>query len=323
MKISIVRVLLTTAALFSLMACSPATTPTNETAAVGKVIFNTGIGPAVAPVSGTVATAPVVVLNDYYFEGWYDDQDHTVKTTFPVSVTTADKTLYAHWKAATSILVYALNDAQTGYAVTTNGHTGNTIDQIVIPDVHAGLPVTQIGLPSLGGVGYYNTITNLHVDIPANVTTLGPNAFYGLSMTELTIPATVTKVEDAALGNNAFVTIVFPDSITELPRFVLNGNNSLTSVTLPAHLTSIGEDAFQSCSALTSLTLPSTVTSIGDSAFYGTHMTTLTSLAVVPPTVDVTNGGMFGGGTLAANLVVPSGSEYAYGNAPGWNIFYP
>ena len=124
------------------------------------------------------------------------------------------------------------------------------------------------------------------------------HSFFCSSISELTIPNSVTAIGDSAFADCSDLTsLTIPDSVTTIganpfsgpklklnnrsPHFYLEGNVLFTadksqliaycstqaSYTIPNSVTSIGDGAFR-CSHLTSLTIPDTVTSIGDSAFY-------------------------------------------------------
>ena len=85
--------------------------------------------------------------------------------------------------------------------------------------------------------------------IPASVTSIGSNMFYGCSNL-----GTVTFAEGSQLtsiGNSAFY-----------------GCKSLQTIEIPASVTSIGDYAFRGCSSLQTIELPVGVTSIGNFAFY-------------------------------------------------------
>ena len=63
--------------------------------------------------------------------------------------------------------------------------------------------------------------------------------------------------------------ITIPDSVTSIEDDAFSGCTSLTEITIPDSVTSIGDDAFSGCTSLTAITIPDSVTSIGDSAFSG------------------------------------------------------
>ena len=85
------------------------------------------------------------------------------------------------------------------------------------------------------------------VNLPDFIKNIGTYSFYDSSLSEITLPSSLTSIGDDA----------FEDCI------------SLTSITLPDSLTSIGGSAFDGCTSLTGITLPSSLTSIGDRVFEG------------------------------------------------------
>lgn len=95
------------------------------------------------------------------------------------------------------------------------------------------------------------------------VTTIGQEAFYGKSLTAITLASSVTTIGDAAFMNC----------------------KNLETITLD-YVVTIGSYAFHSCSGLTSVEIGSGVTSIGDSAFaYCSGLTSITINATTPPTL--------------------------------------
>ena len=88
--------------------------------------------------------------------------------------------------------------------------------------------------------------TSLKTVVITGGTSIGNSAFYGCSVTSITIPDSITSI-----GYSAFYTC-----------------SGLTSITIPDSVTSIGDYAFYGCSRLTSITIPDSVTRIGYEAFY-------------------------------------------------------
>ena len=84
------------------------------------------------------------------------------------------------------------------------------------------------------------------VNIEEGVTTIGRAAFWSCSLTSVTIPNSVTKID----------------------VYAFDGCTGLTSVTIPNSVTTIGAFAFSDCTGLTSVTIPNSVTSIENGAFY-------------------------------------------------------
>lgn len=86
---------------------------------------------------------------------------------------------------------------------------------------------------------------------------------------EVTIPATVTEIADAAFylcGN--LTSVVFPEGLKRIGDYAFMKCENLTDFTLPESLTDIGRDAFSYCDSLTTVTIPAGVVRIGDYAFF-------------------------------------------------------
>lgn len=98
------------------------------------------------------------------------------------------------------------------------------------------------------GMPWYSFRADIKIIIiDEGITRIGQNAFTGCSsLTSLTIPSTVTSIEQTALKN-----------CTILPE-----------LHLPEGVTTLGYSTFTGCNALTSITIPSTVTTIKGASFY-------------------------------------------------------
>ena len=91
------------------------------------------------------------------------------------------------------------------------------------------------------------------VEVPAEidgmpVTAIGPTVFYGLTITSISLPDTITEI-----GNGAFWHA-----------------KGLTSIKLPASLTTLGNNVFNDCSALATIEFPESLTQIGSGSFVDT-----------------------------------------------------
>lgn len=125
---------------------------------------------------------------------------------------------------------------------------------------------------------------------------IGSYAFYGTSMTSVTLPEGLR-----AIGKSAF-------AVAE----------SLKSVTVPGKVETIDSYGFFGCSALTDLSLGASLKSIGSSAFaYITALESVTSLNLEPPAGAVFTNEVY----ASATLNVPYSSVDAYAKADGWSGF--
>ena len=135
-------------------------------------------------------------------------------------------------------------------------------------------------LPNLKSVGAYvfrdvrddslgTTIANL-----ASIEYVGPQAFSGLGLTQLTLGSGLTNMETAwgdggQFRDNQLASVTVPGSVAAIPDAAFY-NNPLTTVVVGSGVTRIGSDAFRNPTApnaITTLTLPDSITTIGDNAF--------------------------------------------------------
>jgi hypothetical protein len=128
------------------------------------------------------------------------------------------------------------------------------------------------------------------VSLGNGVTRIGNNAFQGAALTALTIPRTVTSIENSAFYNNAnlksvtianaktgigdsafasnvkLATVSLGNGITSIEPYAFS-NTGLTAVTIPRTVTRIGFYAFESNTSLKSVTIANAKTGIGEGAF--------------------------------------------------------
>ena len=146
------------------------------------------------------------------------------------------------------------------------------------------------------------------ITIPNSVTSIEDYAFDGCSsLTSITIPNSVTSIGDWAFdGCSSLTSITIPNSVTSIGDGAFQSCSSLASVTISNSVTSIGGWAFQNCSSLASITIPNSVTSIGGNAFYG--CSSLNSIRV-----EATRPPQLGGEAVSASICyIPCGATFAY-----------
>ncbi|QRE47443.1 leucine-rich repeat domain-containing protein [Flavobacterium psychrophilum] len=132
------------------------------------------------------------------------------------------------------------------------------------------------------------------------VTAISENAFRLSDLTAITIPNSVTVIEEGAFG---YCT-------------------DLTSVTIPNAVATIGENCFYSCKKLRSLTIPNSLTVIGNGAFSEcTGLRTVNCQITIPFAINTNTFYNLNRSICALN--VPPGTEAAYKAAAVWKDFSP
>ena len=133
------------------------------------------------------------------------------------------------------------------------------------------------------------------------------------------IPNGVACIGLAAFATCRFTSITLPNSVTSIEDWAFWCCRSLTSITIPNSVTCIGEWAFSWCSKLTSLSIGSSVTNIGEKAFYKcSKLTSITCEATSPPVVGTD---AFRKLSRKMPVIVPDESVDAYKSAPVWQDF--
>ena len=187
---------------------------------------------------------------------------------------------------------------------------------VVIPSKINGVTVTTIGTDAFLGLN----ITS--VTIPANVTEIGSNAFAGCTnltsvnyagdWSNLTIQSGNPAVQDAA--NAPLFDFEFTPDNTAVIVTNYKYNGAAADVTIPSRyqgkpVTTIGHAAFFN-SAVTSVTIPDSVTSISDEAFI--NCPKLTNISI-PNSVTYIGFSAFSSCTSLKSITLPSSLSFISG----------
>ncbi len=163
--------------------------------------------------------------------------------------------------------------------------------------------------------------------IPASVTSIGQEAFYGCaSLTQITIPNSVTYIDNTvftdctsltsvtipdsvtSIGINAFryckslESIIIPNSVTYIDAYAFKNCTSLKSITIPDSVTSIEVGTFEGCESLTQVTIPESITNIDAYAFEGCR---LLESVIIPDLVTSINNNAFQNCTSLTQIIIP------------------
>ena len=174
---------------------------------------------------------------------------------------------------------------------------------------------------------YYNNSTG-YITIPETVTyngktytvtTIGDFAYChtnSAGISGVSIPNTVTSIGVYAFQDcDQLLDINIPESVESIGEGAFYDCDYIANITIPNSVASIGYQAFNSCSNLTSIIIGCLVSSIGDGAFGGCPLSSITCLAVIPPTTSGFPN------TSTAKLYVPKESVELYRTTSGWNFF--
>ena len=148
------------------------------------------------------------------------------------------------------------------------------------------------------------------------VTMIDHAAFFNSVVTSVTIPDSVTSIDDNAFGFCSQLTnISIPNSVTYIGFSAFAHCTSLKSITLPSSLSSISEALFSGCSQLTTIHIPDSVPSIQSNAFY--HCRNLETIRI-PVSVTLIETDAFAG-CPSLMTVTYSGSKTRWDKITGKN----
>ncbi len=123
------------------------------------------------------------------------------------------------------------------------------------------------------GAAFSNCRRLQSVTLPSTLTAIEDDAFFYSDLRSITIPASVTSIGESAFQYcTAMTTATISARITRLRSLTFGDCVSLRSVTLPSTLTEIDAAAFINCVALTGISLPAGVTTVGYRAFDGCNL---------------------------------------------------
>ena len=147
------------------------------------------------------------------------------------------------------------------YAVITD--CNESAVSVNIPSEIGNLPVTRIG-----DSAFLNCNDLTTVSIPDTVTVIEQYAFSCTSLTEINFPKKLAEIgESAFAGCSMLQSINIPNTVKAIGNEAFARCEALNSVSLGKGLESIGNIAFADCKSLSGITISENVQSIGESAF--------------------------------------------------------
>ena len=255
----------------------------------------------------TISSWPVTKIGEDAF------QDNTTITsvTIPASVTEIGSNAFAGCTNLTSVNYagdWSNLTIQSGNPAVQDAANALLFDFKFTPD-NTAVIVTNY---KYKGTAADVTIPSRYQGKP--VTAIGHAAFFNSAVTSVTIPDSVTSIDDNAFGFCSQLTnISIPNSVTYIGFSAFAHCTSLKSITLPSSLSSISEALFSGCSQLTTIHIPDSVPSIQSYAFY--HCRNLETIRI-PVSVTLIETDAFAG-CPSSMTVTYSGSKTRWDKIAG------
>jgi hypothetical protein len=243
---------------------------------------------------------------------------------------------YYAFFACTGIQAYTVASTNNWFSAE-NGtlYSRNKDRLLVCPAGYSG----QLTLPgSLISIdpGAFHSCTGINgtIQLPASLSWIGEYAFYNCpGMNGFTVDDQnpwFSAMEGVLFNKNADTLYIYPLSrqgnyslptgVRHIGAAAFSACTNLTGLDAGAQLESIGSAAFAYCSALQSVQLPKDISSIGYGAFYYCNGLNRFSIARhQPPLIDYYTFDQVD--QTRTQLVVPTGTETEYKNAPYWQNF--
>ncbi len=178
------------------------------------------------------------------------------------STVTADDTDFEIIRNSIKDFVFKKNSAGTGYVIT--AYQCATVNDLVIPSEHEGLPV--VGIEK----GVFETHVELKtVVLPEHLTSIGDNAFSDcINLESISIPDTVVSIGANAFKNcQVLADVKLPLGLTKINANTFYDCAFLKSIEIPFNVKEIGRTAFYGCYTLSAVKISKNTTTIGDGAF--------------------------------------------------------
>ena len=192
-----------------------------------------------------------------------------------------------------SDFIYELSDDGSGVKIAQ--YKGQSL-VCRIPEKIDGMPVVEISGGAFSKKGLttvimpdtivtigdmlFASLNNLEtVKLSSSLKTIPITTFVGCkSLKKLTIPNSVTEIEDGAFRDSGLETIYIPDSVTEIGSGAFRKCSALQSVRLSPSMKGISREMFAGCKSLSTLDIPRGITEIKDYAF--SYCSSLSSLTI-------------------------------------------
>ena len=284
------------------------------------------------------------------------------ESTEPIEFVTGYTRSFGYTKPKT--VFYGRNVIRTGDY--TNERMFNKVTDLTIGDMVTEIPnfmfdgnvelqnatigtgVKYIGQSAFRSCGTSDDVTELKVEMGANVDSLAAYAFYDCKKLQaISLPSTLKVIESCAFDYSGLTALSIPTSVKRLGYYAFRGCDSLTSVRIeesaePIEFVTGYSRSFGSAekevfygrnvvrtgdytnerifNKVTKLTISDKVTEIGSNMFNGNNELELIYVAWLTP-IDI-NANVFSSATYnTAKLRIPGGTVNAYKSHQVWKLF--
>ena len=197
------------------------------------------------------------------------------------------------------------------------------LKKIIIPDTVEKIDkdafcgctnVTEIKIPGTvkeaGDFALFDCEKVITAELPISMVTL-TNLQMSSELETLVIVddgSTELPDKDALNEKKKLKKVVFPDSLTSIPKAFCRSVSALEEVKLPANLKIISNASFSGCTNLKTIDLPDTVTEIGAFAFKSTGLTSIT----IPASVETVDDTAFIDNISLTDVTFPAGKGISF-----------
>lgn len=242
--------------------------------------------------------------------GSYDGSRFTVKDVIYTG-------LFADCSCLESVI---LPNAAT--AIERNSFSGSSsLKSLVIPANVSSL-VPSAGCKSLGRLEvseanrYFKEYDGVVYDYDLTSLVWYPEAKTG----KLTLPSSLSKIEESAFSDSKIEFISLPDEIREIGRCAFEGS-MIREITIPDKVRNVSEGVLQNCTQLNSVVLGKSVEFVGKYVFDNSPVKDIYLLSPYPPFVSSDTFGNNRSLYENCSLHVPSGCRETYRNHSVWGLF--
>lgn len=124
-------------------------------------------------------------------------------------------------------------------------------------------------LTNIPAGAFYGLIKLESINIPAEVTTISKNAFYGCkSLNNVVMNGKLTEIGEGSFANcTNLLKIIIPETVEKIDSFAFQNCSNLMEIILSNNLTEVKDYTFSECTTLEKVYIGSKVTKLGKHAF--------------------------------------------------------